>query len=223
MRFHDALYKNLLRISMDDDYLKNLVLAHNGQTNNPGALGFEPEGSEGVLTPEKLKEILKEFLNICARKTGMERILAIRRRLAGINYSKKTISVEFYLGRPLESTSQDLARPPDGKCLSHQNLTPVPHSGTKSFCPPARTSESNLLDSSEKEKGSNRLAQSDPFGRFETYDNGWGAWIRTREWRLQRPLPYRLATPQNRVTDSRLPSTRANGPTCRGSVSCEIR
>jgi hypothetical protein len=25
------------------------------------------------------------------------------------------------------------------------------------------------------------------------------------------------------VTDSRLPSTRANGPTCRGSVSCEIR
>ena len=24
----------------------------------------------------------------------------------------------------------------------------------------------------------------------------WGAWIRTREWRLQRPLPYRLATPQ---------------------------
>ena len=25
---------------------------------------------------------------------------------------------------------------------------------------------------------------------------GWGGWIRTNEWRLQRPLPYRLATPQ---------------------------
>lgn len=26
--------------------------------------------------------------------------------------------------------------------------------------------------------------------------DGWGAWIRTREWRYQKPLPYRLATPQ---------------------------
>src|SRR4051812_32679145 len=25
--------------------------------------------------------------------------------------------------------------------------------------------------------------------------NGWGAWIRTREWRNQNPLPYHLATP----------------------------
>ena len=24
---------------------------------------------------------------------------------------------------------------------------------------------------------------------------GWGAWIRTREWRNQNPLPYHLATP----------------------------
>lgn len=26
---------------------------------------------------------------------------------------------------------------------------------------------------------------------------GWGAWIRTREWRYQKPLPYRLATPHD--------------------------
>jgi hypothetical protein len=26
--------------------------------------------------------------------------------------------------------------------------------------------------------------------------SGWGAWIRTREWRNQNPLPYHLATPQ---------------------------
>src|SRR5471032_3100852 len=26
---------------------------------------------------------------------------------------------------------------------------------------------------------------------------GWGAWIRTRGWRNQNPLPYHLATPQN--------------------------
>jgi hypothetical protein len=26
-------------------------------------------------------------------------------------------------------------------------------------------------------------------------EDGWGAWIRTREWRNQNPLPYHLATP----------------------------
>jgi hypothetical protein len=26
---------------------------------------------------------------------------------------------------------------------------------------------------------------------------GWGAWIRTREWRNQNPLPYHLATPHH--------------------------
>ena len=26
--------------------------------------------------------------------------------------------------------------------------------------------------------------------------NGWGGWIRTSAWRHQKPLPYRLATPQ---------------------------
>ena len=25
---------------------------------------------------------------------------------------------------------------------------------------------------------------------------GWGGWDRTSEWRIQSPLPYRLATPQ---------------------------
>jgi hypothetical protein len=31
---------------------------------------------------------------------------------------------------------------------------------------------------------------------------GWGGRDRTFVWRLQRPLPYRLATPQKRKTDS---------------------
>ena len=27
--------------------------------------------------------------------------------------------------------------------------------------------------------------------------DGWGTWIRTREWRYQKPLPYRLAIPHH--------------------------
>jgi hypothetical protein len=102
----------------------------------------------------------------------MERILAIRRRIRRINYSKKTISVEFILGGPVDSTSQDLARPPDGKRVLNQNLTSVPHSGTKSFNPPARTSESNLFQTGEKLKGSGRELRSDPFQKFGLGENG---------------------------------------------------
>ena len=29
---------------------------------------------------------------------------------------------------------------------------------------------------------------------------GWGDWDRTSEWRIQSPLPYRLATPQELVS-----------------------
>ena len=96
----------------------------------------------------------------------MERILAIRRRIGGITYSKKTISVEFLYGRLLDPPSGDFSRPPDGKRTLNQNLTPVPHSGTKSFCPPARTSESNLCPPAEKKTGSVRDTRTDPFQQF---------------------------------------------------------
>jgi hypothetical protein len=37
-----------------------------------------------------------------------------------------------------------------------------------------------------------------PFSAYimSQQENGWGARIRTWEWRYQKPLPYRLATPQ---------------------------
>src|ERR1700730_12741885 len=41
-------------------------------------------------------------------------------------------------------------------------------------------------------QGSNRIPDLRTRNFF-----GWGGRIRTSEWRLQRPLPYRLATPQS--------------------------
>ena len=38
--------------------------------------------------------------------------------------------------------------------------------------------------------------QSDPIVLSGTSANGWDGWIRTSECRRQRPMPYRLATPQ---------------------------
>ena len=72
-------------------------------------------------------------------------------------------------------------------------------------------------DSKPKSSGVTRIcvhsALHRPIGRVLTYRNivrfsptlgqgaetllvGWGAWIRTRGWRNQNPLPYHLATPQ---------------------------
>jgi hypothetical protein len=41
---------------------------------------------------------------------------------------------------------------------------------------------------------------------------GWGAWIRTREWRNQNPLPYHLATPHPSRRARRRVTARAGGP-----------
>src|SRR3989338_491134 len=43
---------------------------------------------------------------------------------------------------------------------------------------------------------SNRVAVPRDREPLRAILGGWGGWIRTIEWRLQRPLPYHLATPQ---------------------------
>lgn len=37
----------------------------------------------------------------------------------------------------------------------------------------------------------------------DSFQSSWGGWIRTNEWRIQSPLPYRLATPQYKEQYSR--------------------
>ena len=48
-------------------------------------------------------------------------------------------------------------------------------------------------------------------GESVTRSTGWGARIRTWEWRNQNPLPYHLATPQQ-VLESRIQAVSAAGP-----------
>ena len=151
-RFHDGFYNNLLRISMDTDYLKNLIFAQESGFRNPVSVGLQPDRKTGVMTPENLGNQIKEFLQICARRTGMERYLSIRRHLSGISYSKKTISVVFKYVRPLDATTPDFARPPDGNCTSEKLSASASQSSARGFCPPARTSKSDLPLLSRKTK-----------------------------------------------------------------------
>jgi site-specific DNA recombinase len=147
-RFENMLYSNLLRISRDKEYLKNLVFFHKNQTPKATSEGIEPDPQKDGLTPENLKKALEEFLTICARRTGMERILAIRQRIAGISYSKETVGVNFIF-----------ARPPDGKSKSEDSHTTAAPSAAPPFCPPA-----------QKQKRPGRNLRPDPFLEFVSHE-----------------------------------------------------
>jgi len=191
-RFHDILYKNLLRISMDEEYLKNLVLAHKTGTPTAAGGGLEPGQNEGGLTPENLGKRLKEFLDFCARRTGMERILAIRRHISGINYSKKTISVEFKYGRPSDALDSDSARPPDGKSLLNKRPTLAAPRAAPLESTSARTSESGPCLSTRTTKKPGPLGGPDLNRQFVSDAKWWGLLGGPENRRCPRPEPANL-------------------------------
>jgi site-specific DNA recombinase len=57
-RLHDMIYKNLIRLSVDGENLKNLVFSLKNQTRGDSGEGFEPLQDFGGLTPENLQKDL---------------------------------------------------------------------------------------------------------------------------------------------------------------------
>ena len=89
-----------------------------------------------------------------------------RRHISGINYSKKTISVEFKYGRPSDALDSDSARPPDGKSLLNQRPTLAAPRAAPLESLSGPNSESNDLQSPGKSKGSGRKLRTDPLNQF---------------------------------------------------------
>src|SRR5262249_3197686 len=58
-------------------------------------------------------------------------------------------------------------------------------------------------EASDECRHSARISENPPLIMAETRLVGWGARIRTWEWRNQNPLPYHLATPQYALTRAR--------------------
>jgi site-specific DNA recombinase len=144
-RFHDLIYKNLLRISLDAEHLKNLVYSLKNKTRHPGVEGIEPQEEFRDLTHEKVQNSLKTFLKECARKTGMEKTFAVRRRIRGIRYSRGTVTVDF-----------GWENPPDGK------------TGTEweSSAPALRAGGGDSSGFAPKTKRPDSFGKSGPFGQF---------------------------------------------------------
>ena len=63
------------------------------------------------MTAEKLGQSIQKFLNSCARKTGIEKALVLRRGIKKIHYSKTAVLVEFVSGPWLDGKMASDAAP----------------------------------------------------------------------------------------------------------------
>jgi len=120
-RLENFCIENLERVSVDNNYIENLVfrLNHDLQitsTNSQNGASLTGHEAEYELTPacskfsqfstEKIAHTLKFFLSALKTKTGVERNLLAKRFLEKITYSPESIKISFVLGENLFNSLQ---------------------------------------------------------------------------------------------------------------------
>ena len=115
---------------MDKEYLNKLVYSSGEKLRSTLPAGIEPQGHFENITAEKLGQGIQKFLNACARKTGIEKALAVRRGVEKIYYSKDTITVRF------KCVSDSDGKPGDSSLDAAASPCPPP-----TVCSPARKTE----------------------------------------------------------------------------------
>ena len=104
-RLDDMIFRNLLRISMDPLHVKNHMAALKNVLHNPYPKGIEPRPLSDALTPEIAQKSLQAYVKSCARKTGIEKALAVRQGIEKVFYSKEMITVRFRCGAIVDGKS----------------------------------------------------------------------------------------------------------------------
>ena len=95
-RLENYILENLDRISIDKDYIENLVFRLNHASNTPRRIGYEPSGSCSKFSPEGISSTLKSFLSLLAKKKGVERNLLAKNFFEKIIYSKENIKISLF-------------------------------------------------------------------------------------------------------------------------------
>ncbi len=114
-RLENYILENLERISLDKNYVENLVfkLNHNlkglnhslKNSGSPVGDGIEPSqvcSKFSKYSVETIVSILKSFLSALATKKGIERNLLIRRGVKEIIYSKENIKITLFYSENLK-------------------------------------------------------------------------------------------------------------------------
>ena len=114
-RIERYILENLERISLDKEYLENLVfkLNHEAESSRPSLKnsssaveeGIEPSGlcsKFSQYSVETIVSILKSFLSFLSQRRGVERNLLVKRFLKEIIYSPETIKITLFYSENLK-------------------------------------------------------------------------------------------------------------------------
>jgi hypothetical protein len=124
-----------------------MLFSVKNQLHQPPENGFEPPQQLENLTPEILQETLQKHVKNCARKTGIEKSLAVRQGIAKVIYGKDNITVRFRWGLSTDGKEATGSSP----SVSAPGLSAPP-----AVCPP------------ENERRPGPLLGTDPHFQFAT-------------------------------------------------------
>ena len=94
-RLENFCLENLERISVDKNYIENLVFRLNNDLQIPHQTGYELKESCSKFSVENISDTLKFFLSGLKIKKGIERNLLAKRFLEKILYSPESIKIRF--------------------------------------------------------------------------------------------------------------------------------
>ena len=94
-RLEDFCSENLERISVDKNYIENLVFRFNNDLQAGHRAGYELTDGCSKFSAESISDTLKFFLNGLKTTKGIERNLVAKRFLSNIFYSPKSIKIRF--------------------------------------------------------------------------------------------------------------------------------
>jgi len=94
-RLENFCLENLERISVDKNYIENLVFRLNNDLQIPREVGYEPTDSCYKFSVESISNTLKFFLSELKKMKGIERNLLVKRFLSKILYSPENIKIRF--------------------------------------------------------------------------------------------------------------------------------
>ena len=98
-RIEKYILENLERISIDRNYIENLVFKLNHSLNTTHRDGIEPSqvcSEFSKYSVETIVSILKSFISILSQRRGVERNLLAKRFIKGILYSKENIKITLF-------------------------------------------------------------------------------------------------------------------------------
>ena len=114
-RIEKYILENLERISMDQDYIENLVfkLNHGLKSSKPSLKNLEAPQQSGhepselcskftKFSAETIVSILKSFLSFLSQRRGVERNLLVKEFIKGILYSKENIKIILFYSENLK-------------------------------------------------------------------------------------------------------------------------